>query len=192
MLRRSVLLVVFALVVLVVPISSVSADPPAESGIVERFDVPGWNVIPLFDDEVWIWGNLDSLADICDPEGPIPATPTSVQLVHLPNEVIVVNIDVGVVPIVVVPMVSDPLDPFADACDNGEAIAWGSANVQFNDNDADGSGTRTNVWGETGNGTAMDADGNPYKVQWHAKFQYSEQQGFRIVSERGSFRQLPN
>jgi hypothetical protein len=190
MLRRSVLFVVFALVVLVVPISSVSADPPAESGIVERFSEPGFGIFPVFDDGVWFFANFDSLADICDPEGPMPANLTDLQLVLLPNGVIVATVAVGVVPIVVVPMVSD--DPFADACDNGEAIAWGSANIQFNDNDSFASGTRTNVWGETGNGTAMDADGNRYKVQWHGKFQFSEQQGFRIVSEGGSFRQLPN
>ena len=189
MLRRSVLFVVFALVVFVVPISSVSADPPAESGIVERISQPDFGISPLVDDGMWIFENFDSLADICDPEGPIPANLTDLKLVLLPNGVIVATVAVGVVPIVVVPMVSDPLDPFADACDNGEAIAWGSANIQaVNFNDAFGSGTRTNVWGETGNGTAMDADGNPYKVQWHWKFQFSEQHGFRILSQGGSFR----
>jgi hypothetical protein len=193
MLRRSVLLVVFALVVFVVPVSAVSADPPAQSGIVERFNAPGWNIAPLFDDEVWIFENFDSLADICDPEGPVPATLNNVQAVFLPNGTVVANVDVGVVPIVVVPMVNDPLNPFGDACDNGEAIAWGSANIQSNDNDVFGpSGSRAVVWGERFNGTATDADGNTYKVHYHAKFQYSESQGFRILSEGGSFRLLPN
>jgi hypothetical protein len=159
---------------------------------VERFFEPGFGIFPVFDDEVWIFANFDSLEDICDSGGPMPATVDRIQLVHLPNGVIVVNVDPGVIPIVVVPMVSDPLDPFADACDNGEAIAWGSMNVQVNDNDGDGSGTRTNVFGEKGNGTAMDAEGNRYSVHYHAKFQFNPNQGFRIVSEGGSFRQLPN
>ena len=191
MLRRSVLLVVFALVVLVVPISSVSADPPAESGIVERISELDFGISALFDDGVWVFENFDSLADICDPGGAIPANLTDLQLVFLPNGVLVARVAVGVVPIVVVPMVSN--DPFADACDNGEAIAWGSANIQaVNFNDILSSGSRSDVWGESGNGTAMDADGNLYKVQWHWKRQISQQHGFRILTEEGSFRQLPS
>lgn len=189
MIRRSVLAVVFALVAIMVPISSASADPPAESGIVERFQAQhGFAIIEVPDDGVWILANFDSLDDFC--EGPNPAKPVSVQLVHLPNGVIVFRNNVGVVPIVVVPMESD--DPFADACDNGEAIAWGSWDVRVNDNDIDVSGTRANVFGEHSNGSAVDSDGNHYKVHSHIKLQISKDGEFRVLSEGASFRQLPN
>ncbi len=119
-------------------------------------------------------------------EGPNPATTDAVQLVHLPNDVTVVKVNPGVISIVVVPMESD--DPFADACGpDVEVIAMGSVNILVNDNDAGGSGTRTNVWGDTGNGSATDTDGNTYRVHWHAKVQYSEQQGFRVLTFGGSF-----
>lgn len=166
------------------PAAAGGSGPPSESGIVERFQDDGFGFIPIFDDGVWILANFDSLADVC--EGPISATPDAVQLVHLPNGATVVKVNPGVIPIIAVPMVSD--DPVADACSPGvEAIASGAVNILVNDNDFDGSGTRTNVWGDTGNGSATDSDGNVYRVHWHARVQLSENSGFRILNFEGSF-----
>lgn len=189
--RRSALIVLISLFALVVPLSAVSAGPPSNSGIVERFNDNGFGLIPFEDDGVWVLGNFNSLADLCNGEDPV--NDDAIQLVHLPNGVTVVKVNPGVVPIVVFPMLSD--DPFADACQHqDDAIAMGSANVLVNDNDGEGiSDTRTNVWGERGNGSATDADGNNYSVHWHVKFQYiPKNDAFRVVSEGSSFRQLPN
>lgn len=185
--RRSLTLLATVTVLMgliVAPAAAGESGPPSESGIVERYQADGFGFIPIYDDGVWIVANFDTLADVCDEFK--PATLDAFQVVHLPTDVTVMKINPGIVPIIVVPMVSD--DPFADACGpDVEAIATGSVNVRVNDNDADGSGTRTNVWGDTGNGSATDTDGNTYRVHWHARVQYSEQQGFRILSFGGSF-----
>jgi hypothetical protein len=191
--RRGTVLIVtmLAMLVVAVPAAGDTGNAPPETGNVVRFSDPGFGIAAAPDDGVWILANIDSVADFCNDPEPIPATPDAVQLVLLPNGAVVVLVQPGVVPVTVVPFVTG--DPFFDTCSGpATAVASGSVRVTVNDNDAPVTLTRTNVFGEQGNGTATAPDGTQYQVHFHIKLQIQKQTGeFRVLSEGASFRALP-
>lgn len=155
--RRMFVTVIVGLLML--PAAIATAEPPEESGIVNRSTAPGIAVIADPDDDLLVLVNVTSVEDFCNDE---PADAGLVQVVELPNGVTVASVSDDDVPVLVVPE-----DGFEAACDDPASypvIATGTANFRLSDNDAFGSGTRGNVFGSQLQGTVTDDDGNLYNL----------------------------
>ena len=71
------------------------------------------------------------------------------------------------------------VDPCVDTDAQSGPWATGSAHVQANDNDFDGSGTRTNSFGVRGQGTVEDASGGTWHFSWTNRLQNTKDGEFR-------------
>ena len=123
---------------------------PASSGIVERFDSPGFTVIPDFEDGLLVFANVNSIADACA-EPPIPAGAGVEQVVFTPNGR--VN---GILQDDDVPVIVAPLGPPEAVCVDPAAwpvIAMGTGDV------------RASAGGFHLTGTVEEPDGQQWNVQ---------------------------
>jgi hypothetical protein len=97
---------------------------PASSGIVERFDSPGFTVIPDFEDGLLVFANVNSIADACNG---VPAGAGVEQVVFTPNGR--VN---GILQDDDVPVIVAPLGLEEEVCDPAgwPVIATGTGDVR--------------------------------------------------------------
>ena len=123
-------------------------NAPSSSGIVERFESPGFTVIPDFEDELLVFANVNSIADACND---IPAGAGVEQVVFTPNGR--VN---GILQDDDVPVIVAPLGSAADVCfdpNTYPVIATGVGNV------------RASAGGFHLRGTVEEPDGQHWNVQ---------------------------
>jgi hypothetical protein len=161
------------------------ADPPPSSGVVQRFIVTeGFGVFPDFENGFWVFANITRQGFCAWLAGgmvePPPAlTEDFIQEVDT-GSALVVLVKPGIFPIALHPMTS-PDDP----CGGSEPDSWatGEAQAIINDNDVEVSGTRTNSFGDHGQGTVVDADGVAWHYSWNTRLQIKKDGEFRIVSE---------
>jgi hypothetical protein len=83
----------------------------------------------------------------------------------------------------------DPdVPPLVDPCvdTDGQSGPWatGKAHVEANDNDFDGSLTRTGSFGVRGQGTVEDASGGTWHLSWNSRFQITQDDEFVVRSEK--------
>jgi len=81
------------------------------------------------------------------------------------------------------PDVPPLVDPCVDTDAQSGPWATGSAHVEANDNDFDGSRTRTNSFGVRGQGTVMDATGGTWHFSWTNRIQITKDDVPRACSE---------
>jgi len=77
------------------------------------------------------------------------------------------------------PDVPPLVDPCVDTDAQSGPWATGSAYVEANDNDFDGSRTRTNSFGVRGQGTVEDASGGTWHFSWTNRLQIAKDDEFR-------------
>ena len=77
------------------------------------------------------------------------------------------------------PDVPPLVDPCVDTDAQSGPWATGTAHVQANDNDFDGSHTRTNSFGVRGQGTVEDASGGTWHFSWTDRLQITKDDEFR-------------
>ena len=77
------------------------------------------------------------------------------------------------------PDVPPLVDPCVDTDAQSGPWATGTAHVQANDNDFDGSHTRTNSFGVRGQGTVEDASGGTWHFSWTDRLQVTKDDEFR-------------
>jgi len=77
------------------------------------------------------------------------------------------------------PDVPPLVDPCVDTDAQSGPWATGTAHVQANDNDFDGSRTRTNSFGVRGQGTVEDASGGTWHFSWANRLQITKDDEFR-------------
>ena len=77
------------------------------------------------------------------------------------------------------PDVPPLVDPCVDTDAQNGPWATGTAHVQANDNDFDGSHTRTNSFGVRGQGTVEDASGGTWHFSWTDRLQITKDDEFR-------------
>ncbi len=121
---------------------------PASSGVVERFDSPGFTFVPDVEDGLVVFVNVNSIADACNG---IPAGAGVEQVVFTPNGRVV-----GILQDDDVPLIVAPIGPPEAVC--GDPAAWpviatGSGNV------------RSNSGGFRVTGTVEEPDGQLWNVQ---------------------------
>lgn len=123
---RRILIVIAAmslmLLVLAAPAGANFSNGPSEAGNVERFDSPGFGVIPDFDDGLLLFANVNSIADACND---IPAGAGDEQVVGGGANSVLHDDDV--------PLIVAPLGPPDAICGNPDAwpvIATGTGDVR--------------------------------------------------------------
>jgi hypothetical protein len=73
---------------------------------------------------------------------------------------------------------SNPVGPCTDTAEQTGPWALGDVSVSSTDNDLSGSGTRTNSFGDSGNGTVANSDG-----QWHYSWNFTA-----LIDKDGEFK----
>ena len=122
------------------------SNGPSSSGIVERFDSPGFTFVPDFEDGLLVFANVNSIADACNG---IPAGAGVEQVVFTPNGR--VN---GILQDDDVPVIVAPLGPEELVCAPGwPVIATGTGNV------------RASAGGFRVRGTVEELNGQQWNVQ---------------------------
>ena len=76
----------------------------------------------------------------------------------------------------------------ADTDDSTEPWATGSATVRANDNDLDVSGTRTNSFGDRGNGQVWDQTGERWSYSWVFRAHINRYGAFEVKVDRATLR----
>ena len=82
------------------------------------------------------------------------------------------------------PDVPPLVDPCVDTDEQSGPWATGTAFVQANDNDFDGSHTRTNSFGVRGQGTVEDASGGTWHLSWTTRYTVSKEDEFTARIEK--------
>ncbi len=77
----------------------------------------------------------------------------------------------------------DPVDPCVDTDEQDGPWATGDMRVSGHDNDLDVSLTRTNAFGDTGQGTVYTSDGSAWHYSWTFLAQIDQNGEFRVVNE---------
>lgn len=152
---------------------------PSAAGIVERFEEPGIGFWVDEADELVVLANVDSVRDACEFN---PAGAGDVQVLTLPNGVIITLLHDNDVPVLVIPLALPGVDPCADP-DNYPVIATGTGNVRGTDNDADVSLTRNNTFGTRLNGRVVDDTGQAWSVQAVFRARITQDDEFKLIRE---------
>jgi hypothetical protein len=152
---------------------------PSSPGIVERFSEPG--IGAWFDEEdgLAVFANANSLADVCNFN---PAGPGELQDVTLPNGVIVGLLHDDNVPVLVLPLAPEGVDPCEDP-GNYPVIATGTGNVRGNDNDVEVSLSRNNTFGQRLTGRVIDGNGQAWSVQANFRAKITQNDEFVLIRE---------
>jgi hypothetical protein len=182
--KRAVL--VAALAVLALGVAAQTAAAPPEQVELDDF-------FPLFadvDDGLGLFVNV-SRDDLCAWEasgfvGPPPVDQiVSVQLNETGKGAVVANFK-GVLSVELWRFDQD-VPPLIGLCpatdDQSGPWATGTAYVQANDNDFDGSRTRTNSYGVSGQGTVVDATGARWHLSWTSRCATKDDE-FRCTDEQ--------
>jgi hypothetical protein len=164
---------------LLLPATVATAEPPADSGIVDRVSAGDTALIVDFDADLLVLVNVISVEDFCDRR---PAGDGLVQVLELPDGVISVTVSDDDTPVVVVPA-PDSLEELCADPATYPVIATGTANFRLSDNDALGSGTRGNIFGSQLQGTVTDDDGNAYTLTAFVRLQVTPDGGFTPLRE---------
>ncbi len=152
---------------------------PASAGIVERFEQPGIGIWIDETDELVVLANVASVRDACEDR---PAGAGDVQVLTLPNGVIITVLHDNDVPVLVVPLAPPEVDPCADP-DNYRVIATGTGNVRGTDNDANVSLTRNNTFGNRLSGRVVDDSGQAWSVQAVFRARVTQDDEFKLIRE---------
>ena len=168
---RKLLAIPAALALLVTMSAPVAADPPASSGAVVRFTDRGFGVFPDTTNGSWVFANIER-STFCAwfeagavPPPPMGMTDDFVQLVTTPDAEVAL-VKPGDAPIFLHAFAGT--DPLADPCSGSatDPALSGDVHVVINDNDGPNMGKRANSFGQRGQATLSDADGN----LWHYNF----------------------
>jgi hypothetical protein len=170
MMRRLVALAAVMTMLMAIALP-VAAEPPEESGVVVRIfdDREGFGIFPDVENGYWVFSNVDRDAfctwfyDMGGEPFPMNLNGDGVQLVFA-SDAVVVTVDAGGPTSLHAFTGDEPGNP----CDGSEAEAalTGDVKVRVNDNDGPNTGKRANSFGDRGQGTLYDADGDAYHYSW--------------------------
>jgi len=124
------------------------SNAPSSSGIVERFESPGFIVVPDFEDGLLVFANVNSIADACNG---IPAGAGVEQVVFTPNGRVNGILQDDGVPVIVAPL--GPPEAVCGDPDNYPVIATGVGDA------------RASAGGFQVTGTVEELNGQKWNVQ---------------------------
>jgi hypothetical protein len=190
---RRVLVVAAALLAAIVVAAPAHADPP------EQTEEPIFGVFPDLENGLAGFWNI-TREDFCAWQasgfaGPPPVIELVPATMHATGEDAVVTSFKGTRPIELWSLDSDvpPLgDPCSDTDEQSVPWATGTVHVTYTDNDFFASMTRTNVFGDRGQGTVFDADGAAWHYSWTSRYQLDQDGEFKVVVENVNLKKKGN
>lgn len=170
-----------ALVVAAVAAAPVYADPPVQT------EEPIFGVFADLENRRFAFWNI-TRADFCAWQAAgFAAPPPVIELVpasmHETGQGAVVTSYRATRPIELWALDSDAAieDPCSDTDDQPAPWGTGTIHVTYTDNDFFASMTRTNVWGDRGQGTVFDAEGAAWHYSWTTRLQLDQEGQFRVL-----------
>ncbi|HEX6228365.1 MAG TPA: hypothetical protein VFZ41_02760 [Solirubrobacterales bacterium] len=170
-----------ALAALVASAGPAAADPPASSGVVERFVAQEFLLFPDFEHGLAVYVNITKEEVCTGTGGPqadwnflLIASPSSAELIRVqaPDQPIYLHRITG--------ETQGPCDPNIE----DEPAFVGTVDVVLNDNElCPCQNNRTNSFGDRGHGVVYDTDGGAWHYSWTWRAQINEQDEFRVVTE---------
>jgi len=189
---RRVLVAAAAVLVALVVAAPVHADPP------EQTDEPIFGVFADLEHGLAGFWNI-TREDYCAWQaGGFAGPPPVIELVpvtmHETGQGAVVTSFMGTRPIELWALDSDAAieDPCLDTDDQPAPWATGTVHVTYTDNDFFASTTRTNVWGDRGQGAVFDADGAAWHYSWTSRFQLDQEGQFRVLMDNFNLKKKGN
>lgn len=179
--RRLTALIASLALTLTAALAPVSASPP------EEFEEPIFISFPDLTHGVAVFWNVtrDDLCDWIDGgfAGPPPAIqPVTVRFNEVRSGAVVASFRATRhLELWQLDEDADLTGPCEDTDDSTGPWATGSAHVAANDNDLFVSGTRTNAFGERGQGSVVDANGTTYHYGWTFRALIDRSGEFRVV-----------
>ena len=141
--------------VLAVPAGANFSNGPSTAGVVERFDSPGFSVVPDFEDGLLVFVNVNSIAYAC---GGIPAGAGDENVVFTPSGRVNGQLHDYDVPVIVAPLG----DPGEVCAGEWPVIAEGTGDVRGNNGGFRAIGTVEDANGDLWNVKAGFGPSGPY------------------------------
>jgi len=165
------ILAILATTLMVVAAVPAIAAPPSESGVVVRIaDDEGFGIFPDVENGYWVFSNVTRDAfclwfDNMETEPPPTNEDADDVMLVFASDAVVISVHAGG-PTALHAFAGD--GPGDDPCSGSEeeSALTGDVKVHVNDNDGPNEGKRANSFGDRGQGTLTDADGNLYHYSW--------------------------
>lgn len=179
---RLALAAAVALTGLVVLAGPASADPPASSGVVERFVAPEFLLFPDFEHGLAGYVNI-TRDEFCTGSGG-PQADWNFLLITSPSSAELIRVQAPDQPIYLHRITGEIQGP-CDANIEDEPSFVGTVDVVLNDNElCPCQNNRTNSFGDRGHGVVYDADGGAWHYSWNWRAQINQQDEFRVVTQK--------
>lgn len=182
--RHQVLLAVAIMGALLIAVAAApaAADPPASSGVVQRFVAQDFVAFPDFEHGLAVFVNV-SRDDLCDASGG-PQADWNVLLVTSPSSAELMRVQAPEMPIYLYRFTGAPEGPCVEEIEDDPALT-GTVDAVINDNElCPCQNNRTNSFGDRGVGTVYDGAGSAWHYSWNWRALIDQEDMFRVASEK--------